>query len=272
MKKRKKFLIVSVIVILLAIFLIALQDNGITILNYKYSSKKVNEELKGYKIIQISDLHNKKFGKNQSEIINIIKSESPNLIVITGDIIDSYNTNIDIAIQLVDSLKDLAPIYYITGNHEYRLDNKSYERLMSGIENTSTVILDNEYVEINYNGESFYLIGLNDKSLSNGTLGVIKNEIDDSKLSVLLAHEPQYFEKYASCNIDLVLSGHAHGGQIRLPYIGGLYAPGQGFFPRYTSGDYHIDDSTMVVSRGLGGTFSMFRIFNNPEIVSITLI
>lgn len=268
--RMKKCMIVSCILLFLVIFCIW-QDNDVVVSNYTYENSKIIGALDGYKILQISDLHNKEFGKDQKRLIDIVDKENPDVVVITGDIIDSNHTDIDVTLGFIDRAVKIAPVYYVTGNHEYRLDSDELNKLMDGMEKDGVILLDNEVAEITRGNESFYLIGLDDNNLSDNTLENIVTELKADKLQVLLAHEPQCMESYSGSNVDLVFAGHAHGGQFRLPYIGGIVAPNQGFFPKYTAGTYIENHTTMIVSRGLGNSIMPIRIFNRPEVVVVKL-
>ncbi|MDF2556228.1 MAG: metallophosphoesterase [Bacillales bacterium] len=269
--KRKKIIMLFLVGMLIVVFCFW-QNNDIVVSNYSFKTKKISNNLDGYKIAQISDLHNKKFGKNQMNLINILKKENPNCIAITGDIVDSKYTDIDVALEFVKIAVKIAPVYYITGNHEYLLDQNDWNRLMQTMEQYGVKILDNE--AINIEGElvdDFYLIGLSDKNLSDDSLKSLTSNLHSEKLQIVLAHEPQFLNIYSDSNVDLVLSGHAHGGQFRFPLIGGLIAPGQGFFPKYTSGEYKKKNTTMIVNRGLGNSVIPVRVFNRPEVVIVKL-
>lgn len=248
------------------------QNNDIVISRYTYSSVQVPESFDGYKIVQVSDLHNKMFGDNEKRLIGVIRAEAPDMIVLTGDLIDSRRTDIEAALVFAREAVKLAPVFYITGNHEKRLSEEKYAELIGGLERLGVKVLNSElYTVESGKGESFDLIGLDDGDLRNFALRNIVKKTDQARLQILLAHEPQYAVLYAGCGVDLVLSGHAHGGQVRLPLIGGLYAPGQGVFPEYTAGLYAISDTVMVVSRGLGNSGFPARVFNRPEVVTVTL-
>lgn len=238
--------------------------------HYTYTSEEIGDELDGYKIVQISDLHNQAFGEKSSRLLNAISDESPNIIVVTGDIVDSRHTDIATALEFIQGAVEIAPVYYITGNHEYNLPAEAFNVLMQGMTDAGVTILDNKRVKISVGKESFNLIGLSDTNLTDGTLSRISPS-SQNRLNILLAHEPQFISNYAAEDADIVLSGHAHGGQIRLPFIGGLYAPGQGLRPEYYEGTYTVDDTTMIVSRGLGNSVFPLRINDRPEIVVLEL-
>ena len=269
-KYKRRILIGCALITAAAVFCIW-QNNALTVSKYEYETQKVNGHFDGYVICQISDLHNKMFGKDQGRLLKRIRNEKPDLIVITGDIIDGNHTHVETALSLAASLPDIAPAYYVTGNHEYRVAPRVLDALLRGLEQSGIEILDNDAREISYENDGFYLLGLDDNSLTDKTLEHLVSDLDKNRLQILLAHEPQNFEKYAETGVDLVFSGHAHGGQIRIPFVGGLVAPDQGFFPKYTCGIYKYKQTEMLVSRGLGNSILPVRVFNRPEIVILTL-
>ena len=257
-----------IIIILIPFCLYQNKHLGIT--TYTYESEKLGAELDGYRIVQISDLHNAEFGKENKKLLETIRSCSPDIIVITGDLVDSNHTNVERAVAFVNEAVKIAPVYYVTGNHEYWLDPSENEQMMQGILAAGACDLDDEAVRIEKGDSSFMLAGLDDQHLSDETL---KNLLQEQKneLFIVLAHEPQYLQNYANAGADLVLTGHAHGGQIRLPFVGGIVAPDQGFLPEYTSGKYNSTDTEMIVSRGLGNSIIPVRLFNYPEVVCVEL-
>lgn len=270
-KPTKKAIIFIVLIILLIPFCYW-QNNGLMLTEYNCVSDKVTEELDGFKIIQVSDLHNKRFGANQQKIIDLIKKQEPDIIVVTGDVIDSNHTDVDIAIEFMELAVTIAPVYYITGNHEEWVEPEVKESLLKQMERTGTEILDDKSIFIGNGEDGLRLMGLAEKSLLNNQLSEMTKELDfEKELIVLLAHEPQYIKQYSRTNVDLVLSGHAHGGQFRLPFIGGIVAPDQGFLPEYTEGAHKEGNTTMIISRGLGNSVIPIRLFNRPEVVSVEL-
>lgn len=289
-KKYIKSALVLLIVIALLLFC-SYQNRHLETTYYTYKAEQLGADLEGYRIVQISDLHNVKFGKNNQKLVDRIRECEPDMIVLTGDLVDSNHTNVDRAVQFVDEIVKICPVYYVTGNHEYWLDTSEYENLMDGVASAGVIILDDQVVEISRGDAKFRLVGLDDRSLADGTLEALlsdesirnnqaeqKEEIADNEdsgekeLTVVLAHEPQYLARYAGTGVDLVLSGHAHGGQFRLPFVGGIVAPDQGFLPEYTAGEYYMNGTEMIVSRGLGNSVIPVRLFNYPEIVCVDLV
>lgn len=265
------------------------ENNAISVSHYTYVSEKISPALSGCKIVQVSDLHNKSFGENSVFLLKKIRAEQPDLIVVTGDLVDRNHTDIDTALDFINRAAKIAPLYYITGNHEEALSLPKLYKILNGVTEAGGTVLDSEYVTISRSrgvvgygddtgytvldsgaDDTFHLIGLADKNLFRGKLHYITPKSDG--LNLLLAHQPQAFAHYAAEDVDLIFAGHAHGGQARLPFIGPLYAPGQGFHPQYTEGMYQYNRTTMVVSRGLGNSVFPFRINNRPELVVVELI
>ncbi len=243
------------------------QSNSMVEVNEYVIKGDIPNGFNGFRIAQVSDLHN----TNNEKIIEKLKGTNPDIIVITGDMIDSRNTKVDVAAAFAKEAVEIAPCFYVTGNHEARVRDK-YSLLKEQLTSFGVTVLENEECNLSIGNESISLIGLHDTGFDfntgiDYTLEEVNSESDNYK--ILLAHRPEYFNKYNG--VDLILSGHAHGGQIRLPFIGGLFAPGQGLFPEYDSGIYKEDGKTMVVSRGLGNSLFPFRVNNNPEIVVVTL-
>lgn len=277
-----------IIVMILLIFIITFcywQNNNIVVTNIDYVNSKIPSGFNGCKILQISDLHNKEFGANQKNLISLTKEINPDIIVITGDLIDSRRTNKDnmnIATSYIKSAVDIAPVYYVSGNHESRSD--LYEELKIIFEEYGVINMDNTHKNIQLNGVTISLLGLADICFNpinnyehpnspfsfDEILGNLKTE-SKNNFTILLSHRPELITLYAKENIDLVFSGHAHGGQIRLPFLGGIIAPDQGFFPQYTNGIHRLNSTSLVISRGLGNSLAPQRIFNRPELVVVTL-
>lgn len=248
---------------LIATIFFTYQNNKLLITQY------VMEDTWDLRIVQISDLHNATLWWQKDYISDRVKGLSPNIIVITGDIVDSNHTDIDSAIYTAGELAKFADTYYVTGNHEYWLDEGERSRLYSGLENCGVKILENDYEYLGINGKRYALIGLDDKNLSDNTLKDIIAGIDSDIETITLAHEPQYISNYAAAGTDYVIAGHAHGGQMVLPGIGPLVAPDQGFKPEYTNGVVEKGGTRMIISRGLGNSVIPLRVFDYPEIVVI---
>ena len=278
--KIKRLLIIIVTILVIGIFLYY-ENNSIKVTNIDFASKAVPKTFNGYKIIQISDLHSKLFGINQKNLVSKIKKEKPDIIVITGDLVDSKHYNEENSLKLAQEIKNISPIYFVTGNHE-KWSGK-FPRLEGKLKENGVQVLRNTSAKLRKTGENILLMGIDDPEFSytsenSSDSKIVEEEIkkalnkeDGPSFKILLSHRPEQFPIYAKNKIDLTFSGHAHGGQIRLPIIGGLIAPNQGIFPKYTSGIYYKDSSAMIVSRGLGNSIIPQRIFNRPEIVVTTL-
>ena len=255
------------------------QNNVIVTTEYSYSSKKIPENFNGFKIVQLSDLHGKSFGKNQKHLINKVKIAKPNLIVFTGDLIDAINYNEENSLLLMGKLVQIAPVYYVTGNHEWK--SGKYNSLEAELKKTGVHVMRNAYKEIVNGKDKIFLLGIDDPTnkdrlyseqlITEKRISNLNKEINNgSDIKILLSHRPELLSSYSKYNINLAFTGHAHGGQFRIPFAGGLIAPNQGFFPKYTSGEYTKNNTTMIVNRGLGNSIIPIRIFNQPEIVVLT--
>ena len=260
------------VVIFFIVVFLYVNNHWIIVSEHVYESERVPASFDGMRIVQVSDLHDALFGAKQEKLVQKVKNANPDVIFITGDLVDSNRYNLEQSLQAVRQFVKLADVYYVLGNHEVATNkvNEIYEELSSlGVHvmaNTSTVL--------ERNGERLSIIGIEDPLMgmeTNNMLAMATAYIPQDRLTLLLAHRPEFFDVYVDHGIDVVFSGHAHGGQIRIPGVGGLVAPGQGLFPKYTAGIYERNATSMVVSRGLGNSSVPFRIFNLPEIVVFEL-
>ena len=279
--KKRKFIILAVV----AAFLLALiawivwGNTALELNTYTISSSKLPQSFDGYRIAHVSDLHNAEMGKDNEKLLTILRDADPDMIAITGDLIDSRSTNVEIALNFIREAVKIAPCYYVTGNHEARVNE--YDELKSGMEAAGVIVLEDARTEISLEGKTITLIGVNDPSYQTDYLFGDSETVMDTKLeelhteddvfTILLSHRPELFDIYADHGMDLILSGHAHGGQFRLPFIGGLVAPNQGLFPEYDAGIYTEGNTNMLVSRGVGNSILPFRINNRPEVILIEL-
>lgn len=279
--KMPKILIFLIILIILISFLY-FENNSIQITKKELYSSKVPKGFEGFKIIQISDLHIKAFGRNNKGLVEKIKDEKPHIIVITGDLVDRRRYNEDKSLDFIDRIKDICPIYYVTGNHEAwsgkfpSLERKLKERKVN--------VLRNDKLAVSKGGDYINILGVDDPAFNTKDYSeaykdfeITKNALKsmeydkEREFNILLSHRPELFDIYEETGIDLVFAGHAHGGQIYIPFIGGVIAPNQGFFPKYYKGAYNKNNTTMIVSRGLGNSVAPQRLFNRPEIISMTI-
>lgn len=267
----KKILFLFVTIFIIFSFLYW-QNNALMITQHVIKSDKIPKGFNHYKILHLSDLHNKSFGKNQEKLVGRVKKEMPDVIVFTGDIIDRRSKDLKPATDLIDQLVELAPVYFVHGNHEWDSDLK--RELETMLIQKGVVILTNEVRLIERNGELIEMAGIDDPENGRSiptSIRLIKEKMQPDLYSIVLSHRPSWFTTYTREGFNLVFSGHAHGGQFRLPIIGGVFAPGEGFNPKYSEGIHQQDNTHMVISRGLGNSSFPFRFFNRPEIVVITL-
>lgn len=251
------------------------QNNSIVVTEVNYTNSKIPEAFNGFKILHISDLHNKSFGKDNRVLLKKIDAIKPEIILITGDLIDSRRTDTDTALAFIQGINQKIPIYYVTGNHESRLD--SYDFFKERLEESGVIVLDQAKVVVTKGESQIELLGImdpdffieSDSLYVQRTLSKLMETNDHFK--ILLSHRPELLDVYSTFDIDLVFSGHAHGGQIRLPFIEGLIAPNQGFFPEFTEGVHTKNNTTLIISRGLGNSIIPQRIFNRPELIVVTL-
>lgn len=242
-------------------------------------SNGIPEAFDAYKIVQISDLHDAQIGENNEKLIAMTAEAEPDCIVLTGDFVDSSRFHPERSLSVAESLVKIAPVYYVSGNHEAILPDADYQALTDGLRGLGVCVLEDESAELTRDGQSIRLIGLTDIGFHPGTLEEKKDALrmalsallPEDEFSVTLAHRPELMDVYTECGAPLVLSGHAHGGQIRLPGIGGLIAPGQGLFPKYTEGKYEENGTTLVVSRGIGNSVLPLRVNDRPQIVVVQL-
>lgn len=248
------------------------QNNHLVVSKYEIVHSDVPEAFQDYVILQLSDLHNKAFGPHQVKLIDEIETIAPDIIVITGDVVDARRYDPIPVYELIDGLKDVSPIYYVLGNHES--DVAALETFLSTLIDKGVILLRNEKMTIHQNDDQIVLAGIDDPTFqpSFELLSPLKAlALETPDFTVLLSHRPEQFDVYANFPVDLVLSGHAYGGQIRLPLIGGVIAPHQGFFPELTEGVHNRKQTQLIISRGLGNSLFPQRVFNQPELVVITL-
>lgn len=274
------FGIIVGLIVLLVMYLLA-QNKWIQIKHFHVRLPYSDKGLRGKKIVQLSDTHIPRQGVSLLQLVKKVAAEKPDLIVLTGDLIDvRYDLPKEKLQNFTQSLVSIAPTYAVTGNHDFgsgRLQEWEDVLTKAGVR----VLIDEaEWIEFEQAG--FVLMGLSEKEdfdLAPKPIlrDVILTEGMQRQPKVLLAHHPEFFEEYLmdlTRAPDLILSGHAHGGQFRLPFIGGLFSPGQGKFPKYTDGVYYdpeIPGKRMIVSRGIGNSTFPFRFNNRPEVVVVIL-
>lgn len=273
------YCIILVFIILIALFCYY-QNNKIDITSYEIESTDINSRVK---IAQLSDMHSKPF----KQVVYKLRGIKPDAIMITGDFINDHGKNKDKMLDLGKEFLEIAPVFYITGNHERRLDY--FEDLMKELEETGFTVLLNSISEEIIGSNKITILGLDEnqadfedyKARKNGTFVYrdMKPYFEELEkctgFKIVLSHFPENFEyvkenNYSQYDFDLQLSGHAHGGQFILPFIGPLFSPGQGVFPKYAKGSFGTKPK-LIISRGLGNSEFPLRLFNHPEINIITL-
>ncbi len=228
-------------------------------------SQELPRSFQGFKVAQVSDLHN----KVSPLLLPALKASEPDIIAITGDLIDSYQTDVEAALAFVREAVTIAPCYYVTGNHESRMP-EAFAILEAGLREAGVTILRGEAVTLEQNGESISLLGLDDTTFGRSMDSQLEG-LSPERYTLMLVHRPELFDTYCKYEPSLILAGHTHGGQFRLPFLGGVLIPNQGFFARYDAGLFTREDTTMYISRGLANSSFPFRLLNPPELVVVTL-
>ena len=216
-----------------------------------------------FTLVQVSDLHDRRFGRGQEKLLAAIRESKPDLIIVTGDLFNRHRPSAcRNAFAFIDGAVKVAPVCFAEGNHEAAL-KETGERYIETIRKMGVAVLRDEFVDF----KVFRLIGLKQYASADTLASMLCRD----RLNVVLAHRPERFPIYAQTGADVILSGHAHGGQVRL-FGHGLFAPQQGLFPKYTSGLYLEDRSLLFVSKGLGNTIPIPRVFNTPECNVLTFV
>ncbi len=277
----KSLCILALVIAVITACLLHVGNTSLQITEYEITHENLPKDFDNFKIALVSDLHGNMFGKGQAKLAFAIREFEADMIAIAGDLIDERDFTLPPALALIERIQGLAPICYVSGNHE--IWSGQLDSFQAHLEKCTVAVLRNQVLEYKRGQSKIKIAGLDDplafssmRSEQTGHIKQILSQITGTKtdraFTVLIAHRPEFIDTYSLYNIDLVLSGHAHGGLIRLPGLGGLIAPGQGLRPRYTSGIYTKEGTKMVVSRGLGNSgFLQVRIFNRPELVLITL-
>ena len=251
-------------------------NSAVGVTDYTVESDRLPASFDGCRIAQVSDLHNTSFGADNAALLQKIEAATPDWILLTGDLIDANRTDIPLAVSFAEQAVQIAPVYYVPGNHE---SIPQYAALREGLLQAGVTVLEDEAVTLARGGDTLTLLGVRDPAFwpgqsAGGAIAAVLSALvpdPDDGFTVLLSHRPELFDVYVDAGVDLVFSGHAHGGQFRLPLLGGLYAPHQGLFPQYDAGLFPEGRTQMVVSRGLGNSSFPVRLFNRPELVVVTL-
>lgn len=271
-KKTKKILIICMILSSFILLNIFLSQKYVRVTQYKYENLGIKNN---FKIVHLTDLHNYQFGVKNSRLIKKIENQEPDVIFMTGDMLNE-NGDTDILLNLIKQLKAIAPVYASLGNHEINYMRYSgKDTLITSMEQAGAVVMDKQYIDIEIKGEKVRIGGIYGYVLSpdkvKGEEQFFMEEFQDTdRFKILLSHMPEGLLLWKSMeywDVDLVFSGHVHGGQVRLPFVGGLYDPEEGYFPTYTKGMFECGKGTMILSAGLGSSRGIPRINNLPEVV-----
>lgn len=287
-KTMGKIMIVFLLLLGLALF-VCWNNKSLVLTRYQYRSNQVPEQFDGFRITQISDLQSEYFGQYQKNLIAMAAETKPDIIVFTGDLLDRNHTDYEASRTAMEGLAKIAPVYYVNGNHELALPEARTGAFYEELRAMGITILFDDKTAIKKGGQKINLIGLSEytiyeskdsdkrtetgfePSVINDMIEKLTEGIAEEEMTIMLTHEPQFLDTYADDKVDLIFAGHAHGGQIRLPFTEGLFAPGQGVLPKLTSGMHQSGSTTMVISRGLGNSVFPFRFFNRPEVVVVDL-
>lgn len=235
---------------------------------YSVLSPRLQEPVK---LVHLSDLHGKEFGENNKRLLDAVGNAKPDMICFTGDLIDKRRKQLQPGIELMEKLPEIAPVYYIPGNHE-PTSGRSKE-LFSALRQNGVHVLLGQQKNVTIAGNKIAILGLYEKEMTEEAVEAALGQLTGfSGFRMVLCHFPQNIKQYRKYSFDLMLSGHAHGGQWRVPGIGGLYAPGQGLLPRYTAGCCIEGEGSLIISRGLGNSLFPFRLGNRPEVIIVFLL
>lgn len=273
-RRRAAWALAIAALIAMAVWLFVTNAN-ISVTRYTVATNNLPAAFDGFVIAQVSDLHNAVFGEDSARLLGALRALSPDLIAITGDLIDARRTDVGAAMSFVRGAVAIAPVYYVPGNHEARSD--AFPALEAQLAAAGVHVLRNAAETITRGDAAICVAGVDDPAFApDGDFAaqvgeVVAGTTSGEAFTLLLSHRPELFDAYCAARADLVLAGHAHGGQVRLPLLGGLYAPGQGFLPEYDAGCFTAGGTTMVVSRGLGNSAFPIRVNNPPELIAVKL-
>ncbi|MEL1135777.1 metallophosphoesterase [Desulfitobacterium sp. THU1] len=241
--------------------------HSITVKHYTIAVSNLPKEFEGFTILHLTDLHSKEYGDKQDKLLDLINRQSFDMVAMTGDFIDKSNPDVEPTLSLVKGLSS-KPIFFVPGNHEWSHKFK----IKSVLETHGVEILENKGLKYSKGNSHIWIVGVDDPYLRRDRLDQALDGITDSQPRVLLAHAPNIFMPAAKSSIELVLVGHTHGGQVRLPMVGAVVAPGQGLFPKYDYGQFTSGSTNMIINCGLGESVLPIRFYSRPEIVLVKLV
>lgn len=278
-KTKKRFFTKRKVILLLVLasavlLLVWALDARLLVQRYTLETDKLDEPVR---LVLITDLHSCRYGENMQELIDAVKEQQPDVLLLGGDIFDDQGDNANTR-QFLQGIAGKYPCYYVAGNHEYWAGRAAFAELAAFLESCDIQVLRGDAQVIEIRGQNMYICGADDPDAFDFVsmehqLEAMKAQTEEAVYTLLLSHRPEYFEMYARYGFDLALCGHVHGGQWRIPFIAnGVYAPNQGMWPDYAGGLYKKEGTTMIVSRGLARESTPVpRIFNRPELVVIDL-
>lgn len=266
-------LIVIALIAAICAFLIKDSSQTLEISRYEVASEKLSESFDGFRIVQLSDLHGAEFGDDGMGLVEKVRELEPDIIALTGDFITD-ESDLAAVKKLAERITRLCPVYFVSGNHEF--GSGFAVELRNILEDAGVKYLSNEYLTISRGEDTILLGGVEDPNayadmLTPEELAQKMNEAAPAAFKILLGHRNYWMTEYPELPVDLILSGHAHGGLVRIPGVGGLIGTDRHLFPDFVEGKFNNGNYTMIVSRGLGNSVPIPRIFNRPEIVCVTL-
>lgn len=290
-KRIKIFLLIFFVFIITILVFIYNSNNELQVTYYYFKNYNAKNKIK---IVHLSDLHEKCFGKNNKNLIKKITNEKPDLVFITGDVasfaddrmkileeesLKIYNENLDYVMKTFKKIQPIAPTYFVLGNHEHVFEkfDDGFTRFKQIVNNTNVVLLINEEVSAKVGNTNINILGVDNSNYKDVAINnMVKNFEHKDGLKIILDHYPTDFAlngyfSYKNYNIDYVFSGHEHGGQIRIPFIGGIFSHEEGLFPKYSEGVHVIKNTTLIISRGLGNSTLPIRVFNRPQLIVVEI-
>lgn len=262
------------------------ENHMLSVSRFRAESEKLPRPFDGFRILLLSDLHGRTYGRENTRLLRKIETEKPDLVAVTGDVIDRSVLDCGVFLRLAEKIAPKYPVYFVMGNHELYLDPQARRDFLDRLGTLGVRVLDNESAVLERGGSRVTLYGLwyplkyyreargvpgGHRKFGPEQMRAVLGACAGDGYSILLAHNPIDFDTYAAWGADLTLSGHVHGGMIRLPLLGGLLSPERRFFPEYCAGLYEKEGKKLLVSRGLGSGIFSLRIGNRPELVTVTL-
>lgn len=277
-KAIKILLVILMVMILVCLISVWISYNWLTVSKFTVTSSKITES---FRMVLISDLHNHRFGSENERLVEKIEEQSPDLIILDGDMLNGDSEDDNVPVELIHFLSEVAPVYYSFGNHEYYYIEAGHDELQNDLEEAGAVVLNYQSIDLEVKGNEIRLGGLYEYGFETTmqteeenakAISYLAQYVDTDRYLIMLAHRPESFYcwDYADTwGIDLVLSGHLHGGQVIIPGVGGLYNSLNGFWPEYDYGQYKLGNSDMIITRGLGSNPKALPRLNNPPEIAV---